>query len=243
MIVSVLGRNGFIGGALAKRLQENGHTVFGYPRPDIDVLFYFASPSSDILFKHNLDYSFDETINGFISVVRYCRDNNIKLVYPSSATVYHRGNAYARTKAILEEISHIYGIGDLGLRIFAGYGIGEEHKGEYASIIYQFCRQMKKGIRPIIFGDGEQVRDFIYIDDIIDTILDNHHLTGIIDIGSGISTSFNDVVKIINEELKTDIEPVYIDKPRQYIDKTKCMNPAGIKVSLREGIKKICESL
>lgn len=237
--IGITGINGFIGSALAKRLKELGVKVYSYPRPDLDYLFLFGSPSSNIIFDENIDYCFEETINGFLNAIQFCRNNNIKLIYPSSATVYNKNTSYAHCKAILEEIHLAYGGNILGLRIFAGYGVGEKHKGEYASIVYQFCKQMKKGNRPIIYGDGKQTRDFIYIDDIVENILESVDKRGIIDIGTGVNHSFLEVVEIINKQLGKNITPIFATKPKEYVQETVCKNPCSYKYSLEDGIKEI----
>lgn len=241
MKIGITGRHGFIGSALVRKL-EAGNKIYSYPRPDLDILFLFGSPSSNIIFDQNIDYCIDETLNSFISAVRYCRDHAIKLVYPSSATVCNQNTSYAKCKAILELIHWSYGGDVLGLRIFAGYGM-EESKGEYASIVYQFCKQMVRGERPVVYGKGIQTRDFVYIDDIVDNIVNNLDKTGIIEIGTGVSTSFNQVIKLINEELGTSIKPIYQKKPAAYIEETKCDSPSKCKVSLEDGIHKICQEL
>lgn len=238
-MISITGSKGFIGSALARSLGEH----YTYPRNGISELYLFGSPSSDIIYKQNIDFCFEETIMGFLNAVQFCRDNNIKLIYPSSATVYNKATVYARCKACLEEIHLSYGGNILGFRIFAGYGVGEEHKGEYASIIYQFCKIMKQGQRPTIFGDGHQTRDFIYIDDIVKTIISAKDLTGLIDIGTGVNTSFNEIVKIINNNLGTQIEPIYINKPNKYINETPCSNPISNFIDIEEGICRILKSL
>jgi len=250
MKVGITGINGFLGSALAERFGKIAE-VYPYPRPDLDYLFLFGSPSSNIVFDQNIDYCFEETINSFLNAIQFCRDHGIKLIYPSSATVYNKNTTYARCKAALEEIHLAYGGDVLGLRIFAGYGPGEGHKGEYASIVYQFCRQMKHNKRPVIFGNGKQTRDFVYIDDIAYNILlaVSEKKTGIIDIGTGINTSFNLVVKTINKVLnatkvaKEMIEPVYVNKPKHYISETPCQNPSKCYVSLEQGIKKILKTV
>jgi ADP-L-glycero-D-manno-heptose 6-epimerase len=135
-----------------------------------------------------------------------------------------------------------YGGDILGLRLFAGYGPGEEHKGKYASIIYQFCKQMIKDGRPVIWGDGTQSRDFVFIGDIVNTITENLDKTGIIDVGTGINTSFNEIIKIINQKLGKKIKPIYVKAPKNYTKETLCKNPIktylpvefGIEVILRE---------
>ncbi len=235
--IGITGIDGFIGSALAKKCSN--YEVYSYPRKDLDYLFLFGSPSSNIIFDQNIDYCFEETISSFLNAIQFCRDNHIKLIYPSSATVYNKNTSYAHCKAVLEEIHQAYGGDVLGLRIFAGYGVGEAHKGDYASIVYQFCQQMKRGERPVIFGDGTQTRDFVYIDDIVDAILENKDKTGIIDIGTGLNSSFNEVVHLINCYLDTNIEPKYVKKPTQYVEETKCSNPIDWKVGIEEGIGKI----
>lgn len=238
MKIGITGRNGFIGSALAKRLSV--HELYSYPRPDLDLMFHFGSPSSDIIFKQNLSWALRETIESFLTMVEFCKKHSIKLIYPSSANVYQKTTVYSHGKAALEEIQAAYGGDILGLRIFCGYGVGEEHKGEYSSIVYQFVQQMKQGKSPLIYGDGKQTRDFIYIDDIVEAIVDNSESTGTIDIGTGKNTSFNEVVKMINEELHTDIEPTYVGKPEKYVDETPCKNPINYEVSLKEGIHRLC---
>lgn len=235
-----MGRNGFLGSEIAKRLRHFDTT----PNKFSHRIFFFGSPSSVILFNKNLDYCFRETINSFLEVCSLAKQNNAYLIYPSSATVNNKNNSYARCKAALEEIAQGYGIKSLGLRIAATYGPGEEHKGEYASIVYQWCKQMKSGIAPTIWGDGTQTRDFIYIDDVIDNLMmfvDNQD-EGIYEIGTGINTSLNEVVATINKVLGTDIKPKYIPKPDSYIQETP-VKAVPCKVSLEEGIRRIINTL
>lgn len=232
--VAIMGENGFIGKALSKyRKQLPGLTVY-----------CFDFPSSNVLFDRYLDYSMRETINGFLDVVQWCRDNRFSLVFPSSATVYNKNTSYARCKAILEEIVQCYDIPYLGLRIAAGYGPGESHKGQYASVIYQWVQGMSQGESPIIFGDGTQTRDFIYEDDIARIILkfSKGGRTGFHDIGTGINTSFNDVVATINEVLGTDIKPTYVSRPPKYVPETK-VKAVSTHYTLKEGITRMVELL
>lgn len=227
----IFGKDGFLGSALAKKNLPDG-------------IYYFDSPSSNIIFDEHLEWCVRKTIVNFMDILDRVKKTQEYLVYPSSATVYNKNTHYAKTKAILEELVDIYQVPALGLRIAAGYGPGEAHKGSYASVIYQWCKQMKNGERPIIFGDGTQTRDFIYETDIADNIerLVNEHTIGIVDIGTGINTSFNEVIAIINKVLGTDIKPIYVDKPKTYVENTPC-TPVPCKISLEEGIINICQSI
>lgn len=246
MKASITGSHGFIGSALKKKLEYDGVEVFSTIRPDVDVVYLFGAPSSNILFDENIDRCFSDTISGFLDAVKFCRDHKIKLVYPSSATIYNKNTSYARCKAALEEIHMAYGGDILGLRIFAGYGPGEEHKGRYASTLYQFCKSMKVGEPAVIYGDGSQSRDFIYIDDIIRNILFQSRFAEepIVDVGTGINTSFLEIVDIINSQIPSPIAPVFVPKPLKYINDTPCQHVAiPPSVSMEEGIKKVLESL
>lgn len=248
----ITGHRGFIGSALKKRLESDGHYVMGVNGdvsrsiPDMDYewdyFLHFGSPSSNIMFQENPS-CIDTTIRGFLNVAEFCRDRQIKLIYPSSGTIYsNQMNMYSYTKLALENTHKAYR-DMLGLRIFAGYGEGEESKGKYASIIYQFAKMMKQGQRPLVWGDGEATRDYVYIDDIVDTIVDNLDRTGFMDIGTGINTSTRDIVSIINEHLGTQIKPVYKPRPTWHADSTECSDPIEYKYSVSEGIKKLLESL
>jgi ADP-L-glycero-D-manno-heptose 6-epimerase len=102
----------------------------------------------------------------------------------------------------------------VGLRYFNVFGPNEAHKERPASMIYHLTKQMKSGQRPRIFKYGEQKRDHIYVKDAVEaTIKALNAPSGIYNVGTGIATSFNELIKILNEVLKTNYEPEYIDNP------------------------------
>ena len=236
---TITGMSGFIGSALNKKLLSLGWETHEELRPDVDYVFLFGSPSSNNWFNHALSYSVRETIENFISVAEFCGEHEIKLIYPSSGTIYQGDTAYAKTKKILEQLAEIYDVDALGLRIFAGYGIGEGHKKGYSSVVYEFIQEMKAGRSPVIWGDGKQVRDFIYIDDIIKNIIEMRNESGTNDIGRGYGYSINDVVRIINEELGTDIKPKFVTKPKKYIEYSVSDNPCYKTIPLGKGIERM----
>jgi len=108
------------------------------------------------------------------------------------------------------------------LRIFAGYGPGEDHKGYYASPITLFLKAIANNERPTIFGDGSQTRDFVYIDDIMKAMIKavENPFAGTVNVGSGVLHSFNDVASILNRKLDKRIEPTYVPKPHNYLERT-----------------------
>jgi len=238
MRATITGINGFIGSALNKKLLNMGWETYEELRPDVDYVFLFGSPSSNNWFKHALSYSIRETVENFLNAVDFCREHDIKLIYPSSGTIYQGDTDYSKTKKILDLLASMFDK-TLGLRIFAGYGIGEDHKTYYSSVIHSFIKEMKAGRQPVIWGDGNQTRDFIYIDDIVDQIIFFKDKSGTIDIGTAIGYSMNQVVRIINAKLGTDIKPTFDSKPSKYIENSVCNEPMMTTISLEEGIERM----
>lgn len=234
--IAIIGRNGFIGSALAKHLTENGFTVTSFPTKETSILFHFGSPVHPP-FEENPDYHMQEILNSFMYLLPFCRDNDIKFVYPSSALVYEEKEiAFTKCKKIMEMYASIYPK-TLGLRIFPVYGPGEKR-----TAISQWCEAMKKGEQPVIYGDGTQERDFIYIDDVIEQIIMlifAEEAVGIRDVGAGKPRSFNFIVQTINKVLGKTIEPKYIKAPQNYSKGIVCQNPGVTQVSIQEGVRKI----
>lgn len=242
---TITGIDGFIGKSLKDRLEREGWKIYRNIRPDVDYVFLFGAASSHEQFKENMDRCYEDTINTFMSALQFCRDHKIKLIYPSSITVLTKETPYAHCKAALEEIQAGYDTDSLGLRIACGYGPNEEHKDYYASVAYKFCKDMKEGRRPVIWGDGRQTRDFIYQDDIADWIykLATTSKNKIEEISTGNSTSFLELVKAINKVLGTNIKPTFIKKPVKYIQNNVSTKPRKCKISLEEGLRRTIESI
>lgn len=160
---------------------------------------------------------------------------------------------YTEARLGIERIAKLYnvhfGIKSVGLRFFSVYGPKEKSKGKYANIVSQFLWEMEKGKAPIIYGDGKQTRDFVFVKDVIKAFLllmDLDFEYEIFNVGTGKSHSFNDVVDILNYKLKTNLKPIYIEMPvKNYVDHTladtKKIKSLGYKseYSLEKGIDKI----
>jgi nucleoside-diphosphate-sugar epimerase len=234
----------------------------------IDFIFHFGSPSSIVLFNKDPERCINETIFSLFFAFKYGIKMGVsKIIFPSSGNVYGRNldepivedvqplarNLYASSKLACEQIAwaHKDFIDFVGLRITAGYGPGEERKGEFASIVYLFLKDILNNNPPTIFGDGEQRRDFIYIDDVVSSIVSaaKSDYSGIINIGSGKSISFNEVIKTINKVVGKDIVPNYVPKPKNYVENIRVdisrmkkilnVNP----IDLEEGVKRFLNYL
>jgi len=231
---------------------------------DFDFIFHFGAPSSVILFNRDPERMFRETVSGFLNIMEVAvKTRCMKVVYPSSGSVYGKAsppqsedatpkpiNLYGIAKLTCERIADYYNqaknIRSVGLRIFAGYGPGEDHKGEIASPVTIFLRSIIKDENPIIFGDGTQSRDFVYIDDIIEAIIRcaERDTPSIINVGSGKSYSFNYVIELVNKLLGKNVKPKYVPKPVNYLERTQAnitlmKKTLGINpLNLEEGLKK-----
>ena len=254
--IAITGHTGFIGKALSDALSKQGAEVnllVGDTRnPDtfdgIDhtysYLFHFAAPSSQILFVRNPRHYAEVTLKGFMNAQEACLKHGVKLIYPSTGLLSQgKSNEYARCKQICEDMAK--GTDALGLRIFACYGPGEGHKRDYASVPYLFVRDLMEGKPPKIFGDGNQSRDVIYIDDAIDTILHlaDEYNDPIAEVSSGSPVTFNNIFEYAKEATDSKLEAVYVDAPSNYVEETRGSYSPYFKTTIKEGIKKIVESL
>lgn len=209
------------------------------PKKRYHYVFHLGAPSTTAYYKKDFTKCIDITIHGFINAINFAFKNKARFVYATSGSVYsgiktpHSEsrilnfdllNIYAKNKAITELIAKTYwpNFKSLGVRILAGYGPGEEHKKTYASVAYSFCQSINSNRSPIIWGDGNQRRDFIFIEDIIEAMLSLalNCPEPIINIGTGQDISFNNLVGLINKILKKNIKPIYVKKPPLYLEKT-----------------------
>jgi ADP-L-glycero-D-manno-heptose 6-epimerase len=103
----------------------------------------------------------------------------------------------------------------VALRYSNVYGPGEDHKGKLASMIQQLAKQMRAGRQPRIFSPGEQKRDFVFIEDVVQANLSAARAKspGVFNIGAGRSWTFNEVVAELNRVLKTNLAPDYFANP------------------------------
>lgn len=245
--VCVIGRHGFIGSALTRKLISLGASVLPYPTRDTTVVFDMAGPTH-LQFEQNAGFYTQDGVSRFLSLIATCREYGIRLAWSSSALLYEPGDRpYVCYKRSLEELQGVYDdLDSIALRLFAVYGVGEEDKGRYKTVIYQWCDDMCKGIPPQVYGDGTQRRAFIYIDDMVDAIISSalSDARGVVGLGSNDAVCFNDIVDEINDILNTKIMPCYINAPHDYrMESPTCSNPLVVSTPLSEGIRKVIASI
>ncbi len=147
----------------------------------------------------------------------------------------------------------IYGLETVSLRYFNVFGPNQNPNSHYAAVVPKFITKMLKGESPIVYGDGEQTRDFTYVDNVVAANLLAAHSENVgrgevINIACGEKISINQLVGEINKILGTDIKPIY-DKPRigdvkhsfASIEKAKKLLGYRVKVRFEEGLRKLIE--
>jgi ADP-L-glycero-D-manno-heptose 6-epimerase len=167
----------------------------------------------DLLSERNVEFP--------SQLLRICLARRIPFLYASSAAVYGSGargeprrespvNPYGRSKLAFDEVVRAT-LEDarsqvVGLRFFNLYGPGEAQKGPMSSMVRQLDRQCRsQGTMHLFegsggFGDGEQLRDFVYIDDAVAVtlwFLEHSDRSGIFDVGTGVSASFNAIARLV----------------------------------------------
>ena len=197
------------------------------------------------------------------SLLEACIENDVAFIYASSAAVYG-GNRSFIEKPQFEQPVNVYGYSKLlfdryarrmmqgtasqiaGLRYFNVYGPGEQHKGAMASVIFQLHRQLLESGTVKLFkgsggyADGEQRRDFVHIDDVVDVnlwFMNNHRARGIFNVGTGSSRSFNDIARqLIDRHARGRVQ--YVDFPEDLPAAYQSFTEADISALREAGYRK-----
>ncbi len=233
---------------------------------DLDGIFHLGIPSTTMLYRDNR-LLIGEAINEFITILELAKRENCKIVWASSSSVYNGNNPpftedmpvlvkdfYTEARYAMERMAKLYddfyGVESVGFRFFSVYGPREAAKNNFANLVSQFLWAMRKGERPLIYGDGSQTRDFTYVGDIVRGFIMGMNSDidcDVFNLGTSRHYSLNELVEILNSILKTDIKPIYQENPlKNYVQdtladvsKVKARLGWEAKVSLQEGINKI----
>lgn len=221
---------GFAGDVCATPCEElDWESQFGYQ--DLDCIYHLASITDTTVTDQRL--MVERNVESFRGILDYAWAHGVRVVYASSAATYGQAvgvmresqpaapaNVYGFSKTILDNLARRFSAGGdgppiTGVRYFNVYGPHEAHKGKMASMVYQLYRQMRAGQRPRVYKHGEQMRDFVYVRDVVEgTILAaGCKKAGVYNLGSGIATSFNELIAQLNAALGTSLETDYIDNP------------------------------
>lgn len=206
----------------------------------VDAIIHMGACSStteidaDYLYQNNTEYT--------RILMEWSVENSVRFIYASSAATYGDGslgysdehrdipkyrplNMYGYTKQFMDEVALKTGLIDsvCGLRFFNVYGPNEYHKQSMTSVVFNSYHQIKKSGKVQLFksyrddfNNGEQKRDFIYVQDVAEIIwwlLNNPQINGIYNIGTGIARSWNDLAKAVFVAMGLEVNIEYIDMP------------------------------
>jgi UDP-glucose 4-epimerase len=168
-------------------------------------------------------------IDGTLNVLMAARDAGVgRVVQASSAAVYGSSpklpkkedmlpepmSPYAVSKLAAEHYAHVfqelYGLKTVSLRYFNVFGPKQDPSSEYSGVISRFISALLNNEQPVIYGDGEQTRDFVYVNDVVSAnILASHAAPGVYNIASAKSISLNTLMAVIGKILEKKVEPRY----------------------------------
>lgn len=234
-------------------------------KPDLDFFFHIGARTDTTEFDYNIHQHLN--VDYSKKVWDYCTVHQVPLVYASSAATYGAGEwGYNDEHSLSHKLQPLnpYGVSKnefdkwvlhqedhppfwAGLKFFNVYGPNEYHKGRMASVIWHSFNQIKgnglvklfRSHRPD-FKDGQQLRDFIYVKDVINvcywlmtTSLEHpeqgNTLSGIYNLGTGKARSFEDLVKATFAGLDRAANIEYIDMPEDIRDKYQYFTEANMR--------------
>ena len=199
-----------------------------------DGVFHLAALASVQKSVENPGLSHDINVGGALTVLESMKKQGVKrFVLSASAAAY--GNQiespkreslppeplspYAADKLACEAYAqayvHSFGLESVCLRYFNVFGPRQDPKGAYAAVIPAFVCRLLKGESPIVYGDGEQTRDFCYIENVCranwlaSQIPANQCLGKPINVACGEAVSLNRILTVLQKLLKSDVQAIY----------------------------------
>ncbi|MEQ8925790.1 MAG: ADP-glyceromanno-heptose 6-epimerase, partial [Fulvivirga sp.] len=234
--------------------------------PKVEFIFHIGAKTDTTLFdvelltKMNTEYT--------KSVWKLCIKHQIPLVYASSAATYGLGefgyddneeeipklkplNPYGQSKqdfdvwALEQDKKPLFWA---GLKFFNVYGPNEYHKGRMASVVWHAYNQIKKTYAMKLFRshnpefkDGEQMRDFVYVKDVVDVcfwLMHHRKNSGIYNLGSGKARTFLDLTKAVFKAMNKPEDISFIDTPEDIRDKYQYFTQANMSKLVSIGYNK-----
>ena len=231
---------------------------------NVDGIFHQAALGSvPQSFKEPEEYHRVNAI-GTENVLKLAKEFGFKVVYASSSSVYGNQekfpikedaekkplNPYGKSKLESEQFANKYadmGVKVIGLRYFNVFGIGQNPN--YAGVVPKFIERLVEHKPPIIFGDGNQLRNFTFVDDVVEANMlafESKVEHAFINIATGVMTSVKELAEIMIRLSGLSLEPIYEKAREGDIEKSQADNSLAKnllnwtpKTTLEEGLQKI----
>jgi len=214
--------------------------------------------------------AFDVNVRGTFNVLEACVNNKVKkLIYSSSASVYgdaieipmteehpfNNKTFYGATKVAGEQMCrafyHRYSLPYIGLRYMNVYGPRQDYRGAYIAVIMKILDRIDSGLPPIVYGDGSQAYDFIYVSDCAKAnlcALKADTVDCFYNVGRGIQTTIKELTELIIEITGSNLKIQYKPEGTTFV-KNRVGSPKkaeaeiGFKaqVELKEGLERLIE--
>ena len=224
-------------------------------RKDIQAIIHMGACSATT--EHDSNYLMENNYRYTLKLAMHCVRNDIRFIYASSAATYGMGeHGYDDDESALQQLKsmNMYGYSKqlfdlkarregwldkiVGLKFFNVYGPNEYFKGDMASVIFKAFHQINetghvklfKSHHPD-FDDGEQLRDFVYIKDVLKVIqffIDNPSTNGLYNLGTGKARSFKDLVTATFKAMNIEPNIKYIDMPESIRDRYQYFTEANM---------------
>lgn len=220
-----------------------------------DVIFHLGMYSSTPLYRENRNLV-HKVVDGTMKVMEFARKAGSRVVVASSSSIYNGHptpqredmipmvtDFYTEARYFAERIGELYanmfGMKVSCLRFFSIYGPRERSKGPYANLISQFIWDLQAGRSPVIYGDGSQTRDFVFVKDVVDACQKaaESPSTGTFNVGTGKSYSINEMLEKVTSRLGVRVAPTYVPNPlnnyvmRTLADTSKAKKELGFEAS------------
>jgi len=217
----------------------------------------FANPTRDV----------EVNVNGMVNALELAQRHKAKVIFSSNSGIYDTSKIpineeaedkpktpYDLNKLTAERYMKLYeeayGVEHVIFRFATVYGPRQRVSPEWKPVVIEFMDKLSKGVAPVIYWDGEQTRDFIFVSDLVDALvraMDSEDVIGeTLILGSGAETSINQLYKSVSDHLGVDIPPkrgpmALGDIRRMRYDCTKANRILGwkAKTSLDEGVSEI----
>lgn len=222
--------------------------------------------------EQDANYLMENNYRYTLNLAEQCIQNNIRFIYASSAATYGMGehgydddeialqnlepmNMYGYSKQLFDLKARREGWLDkiVGLKFFNVYGPNEYFKGDMASVIFKAFNQIQEKGRVKLFkshhpdyNDGEQLRDFVYVKDVVSVVqflLDKPGTNGLFNLGTGKARSFKDLVLATFKAMDMELNIQYIDMPESIRDRYQYFTEAKMDKLIKTGYAQKFHSL
>lgn len=198
---------------------------------DVDYVFHLAAMASVPLSVDNPIKCNEQNVDTTVKLLDACRNNNVeKIIFSSSSAVYGNNenmplketealnptSPYAASKAscelYLKTFYENYGLNYTILRYFNVFGPKQDKNSQYAAVIPNFISALLESEQPIIYGDGEQTRDFVFVKDIVQANISaaKSDYNGIVNVASGEKITINKLYNVVKETLNSNVDAKHL---------------------------------